>query len=803
VPPALTLAAARASPMVPFRARLATVPRRRAGRTWPRLPAVLLAVAGALAGCQRSGDALAGQAGAPGTAAPAFVGAAACAGCHAREAQAVRGSDHDRAMQPAGPTTVLGDFSGARFTHRGVTSVFRRRDGTYVVRTEGPDGRPGDFEVAYTFGVRPLQQYLVPFPGGRLQVLDVAWDSRPRARGGQRWYALYPGERFRPHDPLHWTGREQTWNFQCAECHSTDLRKGYDLAARRYATTWAELTVSCEACHGPGSAHVAWARARPPGAPPAGGEATALVVRLGRGAGAWEIAEGRARWRGPPRGGHEVEACARCHARRRPIADPYVYGQPLLDTHQPALLAEGIYHADGQILGEVYEYGSFLQSRMYRAGVTCSDCHEPHGLGLRAPGNGVCAGCHAPARFDTPAHHRHRRESAAARCIACHMPARTYMGVDVRRDHSLPVPRPDLSVAIGTPNACTGCHTGEGARWAARVVRRWYGPGRAPRPHFALALEAGRRGHLDAEPRLAALATDREQPGIARATALSLLAEFLTPASLPAVAAGLDDPDALVRAAAAGAAEGVPPDRRAGLVAPALRDPVRAVRVAAARIVAGVHGGVPADRRPDFEAALGELVASELVSAERPEAHVNLATLYARLGRPADARAALSTALSLDPRFVPALLGLADLARAEGRDDEGERRLEEALRLDPESAEALHGLALVRVRQRRQGEALALLRRAAALRPGSRFGYVYAIALHSAGDSGRALAVLEALHRRRPADREVLSALVSVARERRDVPRALRHAETLARLLPGDPDVQALRDALRRQGGAR
>jgi tetratricopeptide (TPR) repeat protein len=710
-------------------------------------------------------------------------------------------------MQVADPTTVLGDFTGARFTHRGVTSTFFQRDGKFVVRTEGADGRPGDFEIAYTFGVRPLQQYLVAFPGGRIQALSIAWDTRPRAQGGQRWYPLYPGERIRPGDPLHWTGREQGWNYQCAECHSTDLRKNYDLAANRYATAWAELTVSCEACHGPGSAHVAWARARPAGAPRAAGGETGLPVALGRGTGAWEVkdpARGIAQWTGPPRPGREVAACARCHARRRTIVDPYPYGRPLLDTHQPAWLAEGLYHADGQILAEVYEYGSFLQSRMHRAGVTCSDCHEPHALRLRAPGDGVCARCHLPARFDTPAHHHHRAESEAARCVTCHMPARTYMGVDVRRDHGFQVPRPDLSVAIGTPNVCTACHAGRPATWAAGVVAAWYGPGRAPRPHFALALDAGRRGRLDAERRLTALATDGAEPAIARATALSLLSDLLTPAGIPAVEAGLRDADPLVRVAAVEAAGALPPDRLATVAASALRDPVRAVRVVAGRVLAGARESLPAERRGDLDRAVADAVASELVNAERPEAHVNLANLYLRLGRPADADAALRTALSLDGRFVPALVNLADLARAQGREDEGARRLDQALQVEPQNAEALHALGLLRVRQGRRAEGLALLRRSAALRPDVvRFAYVYAVGLHSTGDPAGALRVLEDLHRRRPADRAVLAALVNIAREQGDTPRALRHAETLAGLVPDDPAVRALRDELRRRAGAR
>jgi tetratricopeptide (TPR) repeat protein len=766
------------------------------------LIAGLLALVAA-AGCQRAEDPPAARPAAPAPAGPpAFAGGATCATCHPREAEAFRPSDHARAMQEASPSTVLGDFGSTRFTHRGVATTFFQRDGKYVVRTEGPDGQPADFEIAYTFGVRPLQQYLVAFPGGRLQALGIAWDSRPRAEGGQRWYSLYPAERLRPGDPLHWTGREQTWNYQCAECHSTDLRKGYDLAANRYQTGWAEVSLSCEACHGPGSAHVAWARARPAGAaaPAAKGD-TGLPVRLGRPAGAWEMkdpARGIAQWTGPPRGSQEVEACARCHARRRPIVDPYPYGRPFLDTHQPALLADGLYHADGQIAGEVYEYGSFVQSRMARAGVTCADCHEPHGLGLRAPGNAVCAQCHLPARFDAPAHHHHPPGTAAARCVSCHMPARTYMGVDARRDHGLQVPRPDVSAAIGTPNACTGCHAGKPASWAAGVVQGWYGPGRGPRPHFAVALDAARRGRLDAGRRLGALATDREQPGIARATALTLLPEFLTAGSLPPIEAGLRDPDALVRVAAADAAAGLPPDRRPTLLGPALRDPVRAVRIAAARALAGARESLAADGQRDFDAALAELIASERVNADRPEAHVNLANLYGRLGRPDDAEAELRAALSLDGRFVPALVNLADLARARGRDDEGQRWLDQALRIDPRSAEALHALALLRVRQRRQPEAVALLERAAALRPDApRFGYVYAIALHSSGDSAKALRVLEEVHRRRPADRDVVSALVSLARELGDGPRAARYADALAAIDPDDPAARRLRDELR------
>ena len=649
---------------------------------------------------------------------PAFVGGAACASCHPTQAQAFKGSHHARAMQTASDPTVLGNFDGARFVHGGMTSTFFKRDGKYLVRTEGADGKPGEFEIAYTFGVEPLQQYLMPSAGGRLQALGIAWDSRPRAEGGQRWFSLYP-ERLRPHDPLHWTGRDQTWNYQCAECHSTDLQKNYDLAANTYATRWNEINVSCEACHGPGSAHVAWARSRPPGSPRPAGDSAGLLVSLGRGAGAWEMKDagrGIAQWVGPARTHAELDACARCHARRRPIVDPYPHGRPFLDTDMPALLTAGLYHADGQILGEVYEYGSVLQSRMHRAGVTCSDCHDPHTLELRAPGNGVCSQCHLPARFDVPAHHHHAVGTEGARCVSCHMPQRTYMVVDPRRDHSFRVPRPDISVLIGTPNACTDCHKNRAASWAAAAVKTWYGPDREPRSHFALALDAGRRGLPDAERRLTTLASDADQPAIARATALGLLREFLTAASVPAVEAGLRDQSPLVRAAALGVLEALPPERRVVLGGPGLHDPIRAVRIAAAQALAGVRGFSP-DQQRELDRAIGELIASEMASAERPEAHLNLANLYVRLRRPAEAESELRTALRLDPRFVPALVNLADLLRALGRDLDGEGLLHEALRIEPDNAEAIHALGLLRIRQARQAEAIRLLQRSAAIRP--------------------------------------------------------------------------------------
>ncbi|MGI9590913.1 MAG: multiheme c-type cytochrome, partial [Myxococcota bacterium] len=424
-----------------------------------RLALLLLGLALVLNGCGRDEEPDTVEA----TPAPLeLVGSGACADCPAEQAEAWRDSHHDLAMQEATPATVLGDFAAEPFEHHGEITRFDREGDRFRIVARGPDGERAR-DVAYVFGVAPLQQLLVPLPGGRLQALNVAWDAREAAVGGQRWYHLHAGEPTPPGDVLHWAGPAQNWNARCAECHSTGLRKGYSPEGDTFETTYAELDVGCEACHGPGSAHAARARA---GASVTGAD-SGLVVDL-RNDGRWVLDAGApiAR-RAPARSSNaELEACAPCHSRRtnlRSVSEP---GRPFLDGYRPALLEAGLYQADGQIEDEVYVWGSFLQSRMHAAGVTCSDCHDPHSLALPEPSDATCATCHRPEVFATPDHHHHSEDSPGASCVACHMPARTYMGVDVRHDHSFRIPRPDLSVALGTTNACSDCHAERPASWA-------------------------------------------------------------------------------------------------------------------------------------------------------------------------------------------------------------------------------------------------------------------------------------------------------------------------------------------------
>lgn len=748
---------------------------------------------------ERTPSAVASAAG--GEPAAHYVGGQACARCHAGEYGAWQGSHHDLAMQEANEQTVLGDFAGATYSYAGITSTFFRGDGKFLVNTDGPDGTLADYEIKYTFGVTPLQQYLIEFPGGRLQALSIAWDTRSKEQGGQRWFHLYPDERITHDDELHWTGAQQNWNTMCADCHSTDLKKNYDATTRTFKTGWSEVNVSCEACHGPGSRHVDWARQ---GVSASGSGSTdpakGMTVSFG---------ERRAMvWTMDPQGGiarpsqarplhAELEVCAPCHSRRTPIARGFEPGKPFLDHFRPALLQPQLYHADGQQHEEVYTWGSFVQSRMYHQGVTCSDCHEPHSLKLRAPGNEVCAQCHLPAKYDASSHHFHEPGGQGAQCVACHMPATTYMVIDPRHDHSLRVPRPDLSVSLGVPNACTQCHGDRPPRWAAEKMESWYGHRSQGFQRYALELEAAQSGEG-----LIALLNDPGQPEIARATAAELLARAPDPASLAALKKALGDASALVRHAALSMIESLPPQGSMSMVAPLLEDPVRIVRVEVARVLAPVASTLTAAQRAAFDRAAEEYVAAQRLLAERPEHRTNLGSFYAQLGRYNEAETEFRAALTLPPVHVPAWANFADMRRMQGRDQDAEAILREGLKTAPDSAPLHHALGLTLVRLQRSGDAVAELAEAARLAPEDpRYAYVYAVALNSTGQLREALDVLAQALTRHPDDREMLLAAATFHRDYGDQTAAIGYAERLRRAAPGDPAAAKLLQELRAGAG--
>jgi len=661
-------------------------------RVWVAVVAALLLIAAAVGGVALFNRSRAAREPAQ------FVGSQRCATCHASQFTAWQTSQHAVAMQEATPATVLGRFDSTRFESGGVTSTFFRRGDRLVVNTEGPDGQNRDVEIQYTFGVYPLQQYLIETPGGRLQALTVAWDARPAAQGGQRWFTLYPDVVVSHTDEFHWTGRQNNWNFMCADCHSTAVRKGYDAATDQFRTTRSEISVGCEACHGPGSQHARW------------GAYPGFVRRI-----AWannglpaQLTERHdVRWvmnatsptarRSTPRStDREIETCAQCHASRAHIAEGYTAGAPLLDYYIPSLLLADQYFPDGQQRDEVYNYGSFLQSRMYHAGVTCADCHEPHSQKLRAPGNQLCAQCHQPAVFDAPSHYFHPPGSPGAQCVSCHMPDTTYMEIDPRRDHSIRVPRPDLSVSLGVPNACNRCHQDRDAQMADRVLRERLGRTPGGFQRFARAFAADDRGEPSAADSLARVFGDSTEPAIARASALARLARYGGPGAFDAARRGADDRNPLVRLGALQVLEVFPPRERVTIAVPLLGDSTRAVRQGAAWVLAPIADSLrtPLQRRA-YAAAAAEFVASQRYNADRAGNRLSLAAFYAQLGKLDSAKAEYEAALRLAPRLREARVGLAVVLNAQGRIADAIRMLDSA-RLDyPRDRDVLLGLAML------------------------------------------------------------------------------------------------------------
>ena len=722
-----------------------------------------------------------------------FVGAALCVSCHEGAGTAWTGSHHDMAMREVTDATVRGDFSNTSFTYAGVTSTFSRDGDRFIVRTDGPTGALQDFAIAYTLGVYPLQQYLVDVGSGKYQVLSIAWDTRSLPEGGQRWFHLYPEEAVTSDDVLHWTSASQNWNSRCALCHSTNLKKRFDSGTGTYNTGWTDINVACEACHGPGSEHLAWVQEAGAGPYDAGDDkgltTTHTISRSG-----WSIdpATGNARPQAPSRSHGEIETCAPCHSRRAQIDTAYVHGGPFLDAFLPQLIREGYYFADGQIDDEVYVYGSFLQSKMYKAGVTCSDCHDPHTLKTRADGNALCSSCHLASKYDTIEHHRHEPESTGAHCVSCHMPVRTYMVVDPRRDHSIRVPRPDLSVASGTPNACSQCHTDRPPSWAAVHVLNWSSDS-APF-HYGEALLAARQGDRDGDVPLVRVSDDTTMPNIIRATAMDALGAYSGNAAISALQRGIEDDDPLVRLGAAGALAGVETTLAVRMAAPLLTDSLRAVRIQAAQALAGARNGLAGSTGVAMlDSALSEYVASQQIHADRPESFVNLGALYARLGRRDDAEAAYQAAIRVGAYFIPAYVNLADLYRQQNREGDAERVLRAALARGGDMATVHHALGLALVRQQRLDEAIRSLRNAAELEPSNlRFNYVFGVALNSNGDQAGALEVYERVYDAYPTDLDLLLALATTYRDAGKTGEALRYARELAGLVPNNPNVQQL-----------
>jgi tetratricopeptide (TPR) repeat protein len=585
--------------------------------------------------------------------ADAYVGGAACIECHETEYKFWQGSHHDWAMRLPYDSTVLGDFDNVSFVADEEEYFFFRKDSAYYVRAKNESGDLVDYPIAYTFGVTPLQQYLIKFPDGKIQTLRATWDTDSNC-----WFNQYAGTTVPHGDWLHWQEGGQRWNTMCAECHSTNLVKGYNLSNDSFNTTYDDINVNCESCHGPGGAHMNWAAKEDTVGDP-------MVEYLG-----FERME-------------QMNMCAGCHARRTKLTEVMEPGVAFDDQFRVQTINDNFYHPDGQILEEDYVFGSFTQSKMFHKDVKCTNCHNPHSMQTVYPGNLLCMQCHE-VNYDTKEHHFHEMGTEGASCIECHMTGDVYMGNDFRRDHSFRVPRPDQSVAYNTPNACVGCHTDQTNQWAADWIVEWYGPERAD--HFSdYLLMASRPPYSDANrDDILQFINNMDYPAIARATALEYYPVAGLESEFKMLVTAFKDSSAPVRYHALNKLQVYPLNDRLPIALEHSKDSLRAVRIGAAELMIEQDlDQLPPDIRGYAIRARQELLDMLFANADFPTGRLQLGDYYYRRNDITSAIKEYEMALKMDSLLTPVYSNLATAYNLTGNNPAALTTLDNLLLIEP------------------------------------------------------------------------------------------------------------------------
>lgn len=706
-----------------------------------------------------------------------FVGGQSCRTCHSDVAQSWDNSHHDYAMKRADSSSVRGNFNNTRFRHQGETYRFFKDDSLFKVEVPGKEGQRQIFQISYTFGWEPLQQYLVDFGNGKYQALNVAWDAERK-----EWFALNPEERFRHGDWMHWTGGAMNWNTMCADCHSTYLKQNYISSADSFNTKWSDINVSCEACHGPGSDHVALMQSED--------SSRVTIERIRKDL---RLTSGSSQM-------DQLNQCAQCHSLREDLTDNYEHKGDFFDHYNLTLLNPASYFPDGQIKGEVYVYGSFLQSKMFKEGVKCTDCHNPHTLELKASikDNSLCLSCHDP-QYNTAEHHFHEPNTEASRCVNCHMTGRYYMEVDFRRDHSFRIPRPDQSKAYGTPNACNNCHEQKSAEWAANAVERWYGSDR--KKHFSDVLVKANSVGAVAKRELRQLVGDTVNPDIARATAVWYLGQFPDTENIEQLRQALNDPSPIVRASAARAIGNLSSEEKKKVLPDALDDSIRSVRVAAAGGLAefSVADFSMVYKNP-FKKALQEYKRYLDVNQYFPHGLMNRGQFYEKRGQLEKAMQAYEAALEKDPHFNPARINLAYLANQQGDNNRAQKLFKQVIKQEPDYGAAYYSLALLLAEEKQMDEALKYFELASEKMPeNARLYYNWAIALQRQGKPVQSeKAYLKAIDLE-PENMDYRYGICTLYIQQNEYQKALKHAQKLSERHPNNQQVQQLMQLIRRE----
>jgi len=648
-----------------------------------------------------------------------------CISCHQTALSDWKKSDHAKAMDIATDNTILGNFNNITVTHYSQTARFYKKDTLFHIELNH-ENETTSYQIEYTFGHYPLQQYLIKTNKGKFQVLPFSWDSRPKSEGGQKWFVIYKNEDIKHNDRLHWKQPLQNWNGMCADCHSDGLTRNYDSTADQFNTTYDNINVGCQSCHGKMPTHDIKQKTinKNPRTQPQ------VINRWLR-----NVGESTASWQGEKRDNSFMDTCFACHSLRSPLTDGIQPEQAFLDQFSPSFLTPPMYHADGQIKEEVYVYGSFLQSKMYKAGVNCIDCHDKHTMKIKVQGNGLCLQCHSAEAFNTKTHTKHQENTDASQCVNCHMPNNRYMGVDDRRDHSFKIPRPHLSTSNNTPNVCANCHEDKDNTWATKNLESWHGKPKTQSKtylHF-IDIQAGRQ--IDLNDHLA-LINDLSLNEIVRATAISALISSTQLLSDSQIKPWVESTEPLIRLATARIGQLVPPEQRKRSYVTLLSDKYKAVRTAAASQVINVHGINPSLLKKSFD----ELINTNDINTWRGEGHLNQSMVYFRAGQLDNTISSLENAIKVDPYFPASYINLADVYKNIGKNKEERATFEKALKALPKDGMIHYSFGLHLIRNKNKQQAIESFKKAVKLEPtNSQYIYLYVLARDNVGQTKQAL----------------------------------------------------------------
>lgn len=705
-----------------------------------------------------------------------YAGSAACRECHAEQFTAWEKSNHGLAERGLAPSMDEAAFVPARtFKHGTQTTTASGKDGRFEVRTPGFGGKEETYEVARVIGHDPLRQFLVERPGGRLQALEVALDPHKN-----EWFNVYGDEDRKPGEWGHWTGRGMNWNAMCASCHNTRLRKNYDAQSDTYRTAMAEMSVGCESCHGPMKAHADWRKKHPQSK-----DRDPTVAKMSR--------------------DQVFDTCGACHARRRELTGDFVPGDAFHQHHQLTTVDESdLYFADGKVRDELYEYGSFLSSRMHAAGVRCVDCHDPHRAKPKVVGNDLCQSCHAggnPAPggtvrapvIDPVAHSFHKAGSAGAQCVNCHMPQTVYMQKHSRHDHGFTIPDPLLTKEHGIPNACNQCHTDKDANWALGAAEQWWGDKmKRPSRERARRIAAARTGAREAGAPLLSLLRDETSP-YWKAAILRLLMPWTgEPEMTRAFLEYAEHTDPLVRTAAVQGLEMLGDDNPSArqVLARKLEDPSRSVRTSAAW---GLRATVDVASRAGRE--LSDALA---VGADQPAGQLQLGVWALSRGDTAGALGHFARAVEWDPNSGGIRHEYAVALSMMNRPQDALKQMQEAARLEPKSAEFRYKLALAWNETGSMADAVREFSEAVRLDPKhARAWYNLGLARNARGDTTGGIAALRNGEVADPQDPRIPYARATIHARLGEREEARAACEAALAIAPRMQEARQLLDVLR------